>query len=1016
MSPASVSVESFHAGPSSAPLKNPAAPRYDVVALRVAFQQDSSRFTTGNGTFDGPLFETLSPSVDPLPHDAGYFDAHLQYLANYVAHVSNGRTVIDTHLIPEVIQVSQPMGAYSPTGLESDSDQEIVKLARLVQEAWTLAGSQSSFDMSGFDPETTVLVLFHAGVGRDIELVGTTLDKTPEDLPTIFFNESSLTRLLPESISFKGFPVNHTLLMPRTETRQGFDFIQDQPFLVEFSINGLLAASFLNFLGAPDLFDTKTGESAIGPFGLMDPLGLFAYNGLFAPQPSAWTRYYLGWSDPVELAGDETVSATLDAVSGPDATRELARVAISSSEFFLVENRHRDIAGDGLLLTVYRDGQHVQQQFQNGQEDFNSLTIDAFEGGVVVDVDDYDWALPGGIDEDGNALLGGILIWHVDENIIREGMPANSVNADPNRRGVDLEEADSAQDLGFPSGNIFAPQSHLGSPFDFYYEGNPVVVITRTGEEVRLYQNRFGTDTFPNSNTNAGGPSFVTIEDFSAQGASMGFTVRREAAEGIAPVDEYPSGEEAQIPDDSYLAPYSEAGVVFRSAANEARIAVSGTSEVRAIRANGISSPVALPDGRVAMLVRGEDPLDAAVLLVDDDGEIAITLDVVSTAASETRSHLLYDAASSLLYALYPNDAGAVIYEVDPSQRQSRLIPSREARLFSIASAGADGIAQLTAAGVFRMQGGDAIWPFSIDVDEGPGRLVLGKDRSGLVGAFTLVNSNVLVYLQADGGVNLIDVSSAEPQGGVLSSYPILLDIDGDGTLEVLVAYGRSLLAYTAGGGLADGFPIEVPAHAATQPLAASMEGYPGWTLFVAAEDGYVYALSLRSPGRQVEGFPLTVGNRISTTPLLHGKQFIAIDERGKMAAWEVEGLGAIWWGQQHGNASNTSYVELQTVEPPAETSELLVSGEIYNWPNPIRDSETFFRLTPTQDVRATITIIDAAGLLIDEIVVENVAGNTATDVRWRTDAVSGVYYARIEAVTDAGDRETKMVKLAIIR
>ena len=111
-------------------------------------------------------------------------------------------------------------------------------------------------DLGGLDPERTAFVIFHAGVGRDIELVGTTLDKTPQDLPSLFFDKEALGRLVGRPITFKGMPVNHTIVLPRTETRQGFDFIADEPFLIELSINGLMAASFFNYLGVPDLFDT----------------------------------------------------------------------------------------------------------------------------------------------------------------------------------------------------------------------------------------------------------------------------------------------------------------------------------------------------------------------------------------------------------------------------------------------------------------------------------------------------------------------------------------------------------------------------------------------------------------------------------------------------------------------------------------------------------------------------------------------------------------------------------------
>ncbi|MCH7639906.1 MAG: hypothetical protein IH855_10675, partial [Bacteroidetes bacterium] len=512
-------------------LMRPAAPFYDVVALRVEFQPDTSRFTTGNGTFSESLYRGLEVSIDPLPHDAGYFQAHLDFVSHYVEHVSDGRTMVTTHLVPEIVRVSLPMAAYSPIGEDSDSDVELSKLAELVREAWMLASAQSAFDLSGFDPATTAFVLFHAGAGRDIELTGTSLDRTPQDLPSLFFDRTTLQRLSPgPPITFNGFTVPSTMVIPETESRLGRNFITDEDFVAEFSINGFLAASFFSYLGVPDLFNTETGESAIGPFGLMDPLGIFAFNGLFPPEPSAWTKQYLGWSNPVEVAlGTDPQEVTLGAVSALGFS-DAVRVPVSGAEYFLVENRQRAAESDDLVLSIYRDGNIVEQRIPLGTEDFDRFNVGAFEGGVVIAADPYDRALPGVADE-GVRYDGGIVIWHIDERVLRDGLASNRVNSDPNRRAIDVEEADGAQDLGFGNAGVA-----LGTPFDFWYEGNPATAITASGAQIQLYENRFGSDTFPSSNSSDGGPSFVELSGFSPSGASMTFNVVQASGEhGVEP-------------------------------------------------------------------------------------------------------------------------------------------------------------------------------------------------------------------------------------------------------------------------------------------------------------------------------------------------------------------------------------------------------------------------------------------------------------------------------------------------
>ncbi|MDZ4700948.1 MAG: hypothetical protein SH809_14670 [Rhodothermales bacterium] len=995
-------------------LRKPAAPVYDLIALRVEFQPDTTRFTTGNGTFDHALFDTLTTAIDPLPHDAGYFEAHLAFLENYVARVSDGQTTVRTHLLPEVVRVSGGMAAYSPTGLDAESDAERAKLADLVAEAWTLAGTTSSFDVSGFDPSTTAFMLFHAGVGRDIELIGTILDKTPQDLPSIYFGEDALERLA-GAVSFKGLPVTSTMIIPRTESRKGFDFLGDREFLIGFSINGLMAASFFNYLGVPDLFNTEDGQSAIGPFGLMDPLGLFAYNGLLAPEPEAWTKYFLGWIEPALVTGPDPITSTLRPASDP-ASSDAVRVPISGAEYFLVEHRRRDVEKDGLVLQVYRNGQIEEQRYANGQEDFNGVNVDAFAGGVVVDADNFDWALPGGLDEDDNALDGGLLIWHVDERVIAEGLASNRVNADPNRRGVDLEEADSGQDLGFPSENPFAPQSHLGSPFDFYYEGNPVIVIAANGEEVRLYENRFGPATHPNSRSNDGANSFVVLEDFSPREATMQFTYRRAVEDGFLPIDGLPVLSEVGFERGSYI-----------MRAGDGALVVANTRDLVVVRDGVVlrpgprvgASPVIGPDGAVYFIY---ETLNRIVGVGKyDEGSfttVPFNLEPDYFAVSD-RASLVYDEASGLFAAILWRDGEQVLITFDPFAPFSG--PTLPVTVvdgvmpLAIAAAPGAGLAVWTLDGV-TVAGDTPDWSFSLP-DSRVGQLALGSERGQLVGVAPQKNGTILHWLLAGGEVRSVPLSTWGEAGEALPSFPTLVDVDDDGRLDAVVVHGRQLLAISQGGGMADGFPIALPAEVEAQPLVARFSADSPLAIVVAALDGNVYAYDLATPGELVAGFPLAVGRYLQATPLLQDGQLFAVDDKGVLAGWAIDGLHDIWWGRLFQGNTNASFVTLTPPAPEPQPGDgLLVAAETYNWPNPIRDGRTFVRIRPTRDVRVRITIVDAAGGLVDRIDVSDARAGVPTDILWQTDAASGLYYARIEATDASGSTETALIKLAVIR
>ena len=1018
-------------------LQRPAADHYDVVALRVEFQPDTTRFTTGDGTFDGELFEEgLQPSVDPLPHNAGYFQAHLDFLAHYVEQVSDGQTRLTTHLVPEVIRLSQEMGAYSPTGFDSDSDVERAKLAALIEEAWTTASGRSAFDLSGFDPERTAFVIFHAGVGRDIELLGTPLDKTPQDLPSLFFSEQTLGRLASGPIAFNGVPVRHTLLIPRTETRPGFNFIADEPFLLELSINGLLAASFFNYLGAPDLFNTTDGQSAIGPFGLMDPLGFFAYNGLFAPEPNAWTKYFLGWTTPVDLVGNGPETVQLPAV-GTEGTSFVARARISSSEYFLIENRHRDMAGDGLFLQVWKDGEIIQQRFENGAEDFTRLAgIDGFIGGVVVGVDDYDWALPGGLDEDDNVLNGGILIWHVDERRLAERLETGGVNADPERRAVDLEEADSAQDIGFPSPSPFGPAADQGTPFDFFFLDNPITTITAGGQELRFYENRFGPETIPNSNSNEDGASFIVFEDFSAPAPVMTVVYRREGIASIAPAVSVENlVTEGTASAASFLTGFSEGGVdwiAFTGSAIDAKEAAFFNEDTGVVSSyvffdGGDVQTVVTEDGRLAVATL---PPEASAGRIDlaffDNGSVgeptpfAIAGDVADLTPPMMALVEQDGPAAFYLEAVLANPPGNVAVKM-VEEAAAEVIELDGQRVFSVASDGRRAV--LVGEREVRVVGGTERWTYDFS-DEGVGQAAFGRDSSGLVGVVPLLASKALLVLRADGTTQRIDLDSYGDliiEGSFLrlmSDYPILADFDDDGRLDVLTIYGRRLMAFSQDGALVRGFPIALSALSVAQPLVAELSDSGAWSIIVASTDGYIYAYDLGDGGRLVPGFPLAAGSSIQTTPLLQDKNLYAISVEGDLRGWELTNLGTIWWGQLYGNAQHQSYVEL-TAEPDQQPSPqaagLIVEAETYNWPNPIREGQTFLRCMTTQDASVRITIIDAAGSLIDEVALD-LQGGTPAEHLWQTNAASGLYFARVTATGSGGETATKLIKMAIIR
>ena len=139
---------------------------------------------------------------------------------------------------------------------------------------------------------------------------------------------------------------------------------------------GVFCHEFGHVLGLPDIYDTETSESRVGLWEIMDA-GTWAYvptdparslPGSLPSRFSAWSRMFLGWTDPVALAppaGEVQQAAfTLATASTGGAPLQLRTnpfgvdwtgTSPGRGEYFLAEARTREgwdagLPGDGLLL------------------------------------------------------------------------------------------------------------------------------------------------------------------------------------------------------------------------------------------------------------------------------------------------------------------------------------------------------------------------------------------------------------------------------------------------------------------------------------------------------------------------------------------------------------------------------------------------------------------------------------------------------------------------------------------
>jgi len=230
-----------------------------ILAIMVEFKKDDFEQTTGDGTFQSQVLLNKLIRRRMIRYIS---KIKFNLSKNYFNRVSNGKLAITGIVYGKNrrITLSKPMKSYSPPTITTNNKE----LADLAKESWQIA--DSLYPEIDFSP-VRCICHFSCRVGRDIELVP---NYTPFDIPSLYLDSTAFAAALGQS-SFPGFGrgyIKNTIILPETESRNTPGNTGPDT-LLQLSINGLFAASVGSYLGLPDLFNTKTGSSGIGQFGLM---------------------------------------------------------------------------------------------------------------------------------------------------------------------------------------------------------------------------------------------------------------------------------------------------------------------------------------------------------------------------------------------------------------------------------------------------------------------------------------------------------------------------------------------------------------------------------------------------------------------------------------------------------------------------------------------------------------------------------------------------------------------------
>lgn len=960
---------------------------FKVVAILVQFVEDNDGRTSGNGKFDlSSKYLNASTGrdtvIDAPPYDSAYFADHLTFLKNYYEKSSKGKVSLSFDLFGKVINLPNTMETYSPQRNESN-----IKIGNLFQDSWARADSFINF--SNYDLTRTAFVIFHAGVGRDVDLASIIgFDPTPYDIPSVYLGLKNLKEFYGNS--YNGFQTNdgvfiqNSLIIPSTELRE-LSLITGVT-LVELGMNGILTANFGSYLGLPDLFNTSNGTTAIGRFGLMDGQSLFSYNGIFPPEPSAWEKIYLGWVEPVVVSSGQTT------VSIPASSRDIERdstifkVLISSSEYFLIENRNRDPQNNGQTMytrnRTFVDSTVYPQDLENGFYYSNAYTSLHKINGNVTDVETLDWSLPGLINNE-FSYKGGILIWHIDESVINANLASNSINNNSNHRGVDLEEAKGAQEIGVTFSTPFGNITGDGTPVDYWFNGSHQVPTS-------IYKNAFTPSSNPNSLSYSFANNNISITGFSTIDTLMTFNISI-GIPALSPLKNFPwfVGKDTSGNTQAIAFDYSgDAGE---------EIFVNSGNNVYGLNSNGSPIDPNFPSG---LLISNFGKYIPASLVNGGIKNIVALSDSGIAFKNSVGLNQYYWSNASASCPPFTIDASGFAY-IGKNNGAIRKYDLSGTNFSVDSSAGL--IKQ------FARTSGDTFQYINSSFKY----IVIGNINSqGSTDVLHINNNNELF-------VNGNKLNLNYSLSNILRS-PVLADINSDGKQEIILNADGKIYALNSNGVLIDNFPISMNDPVSSGISVADVNGDNIFDVIFATSGGDLFAYG--ADGKPVSNFPVKIGPGTTSTPALFNmNDTLAIAVAGGdgfiygfKTGTAYNGTKVLWKNYlKDSHLSNNNFL---TGNVPVAISDKLPSDKVYNWPNPVYNNETFIRyfLNGTAS-SVNIKILDLSGELVTTLKGTSYSG-ADNEVRWDVSSVqSGVYYGVVEADID-GSKESRIIKIAVVK
>ena len=986
------------------------------------------------------------------PHDSLYFANEMRHTWEYFRGASQGAFGLGWEIAAGVTTLSFDAAYYG------DDDLWEERVSEILMEV--VAKNDDVIDFSRYD----AFALIHPGPGQETDFAG----DSSWQLWSGFIDPAEMEAVLADTLGTPGVPtddlvagdtfyVDNVMVLPENASQDG----------LIFGSLGIYAYQVGMRLGMIPMYDTTPSgypdSQGIGAFGLLG-YGLYNASGFIPALPCAFHRYLMGWISPVKVEADGQVNVTDINTSAPGDT-SLVKIEISPTEYFLVSNRVHDENMNGRFDFGDVNGNGIP-------ENEDTLLGAEFDFFLTATTNPFHYEDIGGEQVKIVDTGSGIMIWHIDETIIRNRLSIGRYpNDDPGVSGVDLEEADGVQDLDRPGG------SHaFGSWGDSYRDG---------------WYAEFGPETIPASFANTGTPTGLIIGTVSVPGPvmeiSVGFGEELPRVTGkidgtvmslspvVANLDADAEYELIQAADTGMIYIAWDAGEESWDGSFDLVVDIPGAvwsgtpivvdldgtlpleilagsrdGRIHAYRTDGSPYPIDTGPTPGSLDVRGE--LVSMPMAFEVDGDAGLEVAFLVSDGDTSWMYLIGHArVNDLVNELRGFIAGDDVFGIVITPGRMIAHPvlcvdagSADTGGFCTAAAGPEGALRFIHIEMMHdVPPGMNITSWSMTGSYGSEDLLLPAsgdiDGNGTDDMVLALPGGDLVYLDIARGAEASSVMLERP------SPPSLADIDGDGILETIIRDREGLFLLTGFGTLVNGWPVPLeerlvilePDTTPAQPVAADID-----------EDGKLEAVfnvagelrAHRYDARLEDGWPLRGEGDHSITPALSrgagSKMFIfTAGGSGGIAGPDQTGMvffpgvstvtridpGNLWdeagaWPSYRIDALGTS----RQVKPEGDTAggPLVDESSMICYPNPATGNSFNLRLNVSGLADVTVRLFNLEGTEVYSSTTKHEW--TGSGVPFETNVptgglASGIYLCHLR-VRGGGDDWSGSRKVAILK